>query len=135
VQIDGLEVAPAVIFNVWMTLRGLMPRIHVEFPRVVPWVRYCFYCLLRIWVRSHFLETCDYLRMIRHYYIMNGIGDLLEEGGNADLTSLGSWLTRNRLRLHVLKSNYMIFGRLGLIHTLDIGPLFWWSGSVEIYSG
>jgi hypothetical protein len=51
---------------------------------------------------------------------MNGIGDLLEEGGNADLTSLGSWLTRNRLRLHVLKSNYMIFGRLGLIHTLDL---------------
>jgi hypothetical protein len=58
----------------------------------------------------------------RHYYIMNGIGDLLEESErvNADLTSLGSWLTRNRLRLHVLKSNYMIFGRLGLIHTLDL---------------
>jgi hypothetical protein len=51
---------------------------------------------------------------------MNGIGDLLEGRVNVDLTSVGSWLTRNRLRLHVLKSSYMIFGRLGLIHTLDL---------------
>jgi hypothetical protein len=34
-----------------------------------------------------------------------------------DLTSVGSWLTRNRLRL---KSNCMVFGRLGLINTFDL---------------
>jgi hypothetical protein len=37
-----------------------------------------------------------------------------------DLTSVGSWLTRNRLRLNVLKSNFMVVGRLGLIHTLHL---------------
>jgi hypothetical protein len=46
--------------------------------------------------------------------------NLLEERVNADLTSVGSWLTKNRLRLNILKSNYMIFGRLGLIHTLEL---------------
>jgi hypothetical protein len=62
---------------------------------------------------------------------------LLEERVNADLTIVGSWLTRNRLRLNVLKSNYMIIGRLGLIHTLDLssGGLAVTKSTLVKYSG